>query len=549
MFAASTVTAQLAPHKYFIEFKDKNQNPWSLTHPEEFLSQRALDRRSRMGIGVDNSDLPVTPAYLQSLQNLGAKILNPTKWLNGTTVYLADTNIIKSIRNLPFVKSVVKNSIINPKEDRSSNKFYFEDQSVQPILLSAGLKIRGNYNYGESWDQIHMVNGDVMHTNGFRGQGVVIAQLDAGFYKVPVLPAFDSLRANNQILGYKDFVKNGLSMTENPDDQHGMWVLSVIAGILPGHLIGAAPKASFWLLSTEEKRYEYETEEYNWVSGAEFADSVGADIITSSLGYTVFDSIFQDHYCSDMNGNKTVCSRGANIAFSKGLIVIVSAGNDGLKLSWRCVSAPADANYAIACAAVDSNGKRADFSSVGIDTSGRVKPNLAAMGELTVIQDASGSASRGSGTSFAAPIIAGMTACLIQASPGYPNTFYKTAIERSCSHFSSPDSLTGFGIPDFVKAMNLMNINDNTKSNSLNIYPNPVKDKITLEFISQTPGAIVIRIIDSMGKTVKEAAAVARAGENSLIISGLSGIEPGIYHLLLTADHFRTGCRMTKLPD
>ena len=393
-----------------------------------------------------------------------------------------------------------------------------------------------------------MVNGDLMHRNGFRGQGMVIAQLDAGFYNVPALPAFDSLRANNQILGYKDFVKNGLPIFGDPSDRHGMWVLSIMGGLLPGHLIGSAPKASFWLLKTEELPHEYETEEYNWVSGAEFADSVGADIITSSLGYSVFDSTFLDHTCADMNGHTTVCSRGANMAFSKGIVVIVSAGNSGLNPNWRCVSTPADADFSIACAAVDSNGVRAGFSSIGVSTE-RIKPNVAAMGALTVIEDVSGSVTRGNGTSFSAPIIAGMTACLMQSKPGYANTFIKTAIQRSASHASTPDSLTGFGIPDFYKAMNLMGINNVKESNSLIVFPNPVFSEFTLNFRSAGPGTQTLKLVDAMGRIIRLSTVQAMEGDNSLVINYMAGLKPGIYFLMLDSDSIHTGTRIVKLPD
>ncbi len=542
------LSAQIAPHKYFIEFTDKNQNPYSLNRPEEFLTQRAIERRQMMGIGYEENDLPVTPAYIQAIQNIGALILNPTKWLNGTTIYLADTTLINAIKILPFVKSVVKNEVVYPIEKESFDKFLIEDQLVAIVEPVLSTKNALGYDYGESYDQIHMVNGDVMQQNGFRGQGKVIAQLDAGFYLVPSLPAFDSLRINNQILGSKDFVKDGRPMFDDPTDQHGMWVLSIMGGILPGHLIGSAPKAGFWLLKTEEKPYEYETEEYNWVSGAEFADSVGADIITSSLGYSVFDSTFKEHSCADMNGNTTVCSRGANIAFSKGIVVIVSAGNEGYNANWKCVSAPADADNALAIAAVDSNGIRAGFSSLGVDTGGRVKPNVAAMGALTVIQNSGGSASRGSGTSFSAPIIAGMTACLMQAKPSYSNIFVIKAIERSCSHYASPDSLTGYGIPDFVKAMNIMNINDITGSNYLNIYPSPFTSGCTLKFNSEHTGPATIQLIDGMGTIVFSRNIRATVGENTLVVNGLSELNAGLYLVTLNSDFLHAVSRVVKLP-
>jgi serine protease AprX len=543
-----TISAQVAPHKYFVEFKDKAQNPYSLDRPSEFLSARAIQRRQTMGIGYDISDLPVTPAYVQAIRDIGAQILNPTKWLNGVTIKLADTTLINSIKQLSFVKSVVNHSGVKSRSAEPTAKFGLENELIPFVSSSNSPKSASGYNYGESYAQIHMLNGDVMHQNGFRGQGIVIAQLDAGFYKFPVNPAFDSLRANNQVLGYKDFVKDGYGIYTDHTDQHGMWVLSIMAGIIPGHLIGSAPKASFWQLKTEELHLEYEIEEYNWVSGAEFADSVGADIITSSLGYTVFDSTYLDHTCSEMNGHTTVGSRGANYAFSKGIMVIVSAGNEGNSTNWHCVSSPADADYAVACAAVDENGVRGSFSSLGVDTAGRVKPNVAAMGVMTVHSDSSGLMSRGSGTSFSAPMIAGMTACLMQAKPGYPNTFYKTAIERSCSHFSSPDSLTGFGIPDFVKAMNIMGIIDFDKSNDLNIFPNPVADRFKLHFTSGQSLPAVLTLINSLGQVSLRREFMLRAGENELLINDISSLAAGVYLLVFDSGSVHSTSRMVKLP-
>ena len=544
-----TLSAQVAPHKYFVEFRDKDQNPFSLDHPEIFLTERAIQRRQAMGIGYELNDLPVTPLYLQTLQNIGAQILNPTKWLNGTTIYLSDTNLADAIRKLPFVKSLINHSNGAVLKGKSLDKHYVENHSFAGNSKENLPENPAAYNYGESYSQIHLVNGDALHQAGFRGQGKVIAQLDAGFYNVPVLPGFDSLRINNQILGYKDFVKNGFPIFNDPNDTHGMNVLSVMAGIIPGHLIGTAPKASYWLLKTEETQHEYETEEYNWVSGAEFADSVGADIITSSLGYTVFDSTYRDHSCLEMNGYTTVCSRGANIAFSKGMIVILSAGNEGDNMMWRCVSTPADADYALACAAVDAYGNRVSFSSVGVDTAGRVKPNIAAMGASSVVMAEEGSVRRSSGTSFSAPVIAGMTACLMQARPGFSNALVKRAIELAGNHYSTPDSLTGFGIPDFVKAMNIIGIDMLKKSNTLSIYPNPVQSEFTLKFTSSYTGKVVFRLSDAVGHIILTLSLEAKEGENSFVISGLTNMNPGIYFVRLQSPSILMTSRMVKLPD
>jgi len=549
LLMGSAIMAQVAPHKFFIEFKDKEQNPWSLDHPEQFLTQRAIQRRLSMGIPYEMNDLPVTPQYLQALQNAGAEILNPTKWLNGATIYLADTTKIRAIMQLPFVKTVVKNTGLRAKESEPADKFAIEDQVLSNGSgLPHARKLTG-YDYGESWSQIHLVNGDVLHANGFRGKGILIAQLDAGFYNVNNLPGFDSLRANNQILGYKDFVKDGINMFDDPSDTHGMNVLSVMAGILPGEIIGTAPEASFLLLRTEEKKYEYETEEYNWVSGAEFADSAGADIITSSLGYTVFDSTFKDHSCAEMNGYTSVASRGANIAFSKGMVMIAAAGNEGNNNNWRCVSTPADAYPMLAVAATDSAGIRAGFSSVGVATPGRVKPNVAALGAGSVVMAEHGSVRRSNGTSFATPVIAGMTACLMQARRGFSNTDVKKSIERSGSQILSPDSLLGFGIPDFVKAINIMEMNTTTQSNKLSIYPNPFSSVITIRLISDRKESVTCIISDAISHTVFRKVISVNIGVNDLIISDLTHLLPGIYTISIRLEQRSYSALIAKVTN
>lgn len=541
--------AQIAPHKYYVQFTDKNQNPYSLNHPEDFLTQRSIQRRLNQGIGYDDKDLPVTPSYIEAVRNIGAVILNPTKWLNGTTIYLADTNLLGAIRNLPFVASVthftphpVRN--IEPVDKSGQEKI---GASLKPSDLQ--LKSTKSYNYGESYTQIHQVNGDAMHDSGFTGQGIVIAQLDDGFYHVNQHPAFDSLYAHNQILGNKDFLHDGMPFFDDPNADHGMCVLSIMGGNLPGHLIGAAPKASFWLLRTEEYYSEYQIEEYNWVSGSEFADSVGADIITSSLGYTTFDSLFPSHTCADMNGHSTVAAIGANTAFSRGIVVVVSAGNEGNNMSWRCVSTPADADYAMAIAAVDGNGIRASFSSVGVDTAGRVKPNLAAMGSGTVIADPFGSYTYGSGTSFAAPIIAGMAACLLQATPNATNYMIKSALEQAGSQYSTPDSLLGYGIPNTYRAMIHMGISNLTGSSYLNIYPNPFDQGFSIQFTSPVRESLQFTFYNAIGKTILQRTISASAGENKVSFNAFNDIPAGIYFIRLNGNSFNRTSQLIKLPN
>lgn len=546
LFLGSASSAQVAPHKYFIGFTDKNNTPYSLDRPDLFLSQRAIQRRQIMQVGYDMTDLPVNPGYLNTLASMGAVILNPTKWLNGTTIYLQDTSLISQILALPFVKSVVKNLAIVDDPVKPEQKFDMEERFLGQEKLFSAVKQGDGYDYGQAFDQVHMIGGDQMHVKGFRGQGVVIAVLDAGFYNVPTLGGFDSLRANNQLLGTRDFVRNGYTLYDDPADAHGMYVLSAMAALIPGQIIGTAPKASYWLVRTEDRYYEYLTEEYNWVSGAEFADSVGADIIQTSLGYTVFDSSWMSHSCADMNGKSTIAAIGANLAFAKGLIVVASAGNEGDNPLWRCLGTPADADRCVAVAAVDANGVRASFSSVGVDTAGRIKPNVAAMGLGTALLAKDNTIRRGNGTSYAAPLISGMTACLIQARPGYRNTFYNTAIERSCSHYTTPDSLSGYGIPDFIKAMNTMNIDRFNETFNLKIFPNPFTNEFTLLAGREITGPCNASLSDAFGRIIDLGSMELRAGENWFNINELVNLPTGVYVLWLDQPGFRLSVRILK---
>lgn len=536
--------AQVAPHKFFVGFTDKNGTPYSISNPQAFLTQRSIDRRNAQSIAVVENDLPVTPSYIEQVRILGVNILNPTKWLNGVTVYASDTSVMAAIRALPFVQKVYK-SVGGPNSNPLPNeKFRLESErssGLAPLPFKSAIQ-PGSYNYGMSYTQIHQVKGDVMHDHGYHGEGKVIAVLDAGFENADFLPAFDSLRANNQILGTKDFVVAGNNVYR--EFYHGMSVLSIMGGNVPGSLVGTAPKASYWLLRSEDANTENIIEEYNWVSAAEFADSVGADVINSSLGYTVFDDQKYDHTCADMNGNSTPCTIGANLAASKGIAVINSAGNSGGS-GWDCVGAPADGDNVMAIAAVDANGVRAPFSSVGVDSAGRVKPNVAAMGVQTIVAHTDGTFSGGNGTSYSSPVIAGLVACLWQSKPGLTNFDVYYAMERSCSNFSNPDSLLGYGIPDFSNALLILGIPKATQQFS-ELYPNPFTDHLTITFFSSQDENVKLTMIDQTGRVLTERAISANQGKNVYTLGNLSGLSCGLYFLRLSGSGFTETKKIIK---
>jgi len=542
--------AQIAPQKYFIEFSDKSNSPYSVTRPGEFLTQRAIDRRSRQGITMTENDLPVNPSYITRLLHFNVTFLNASKWFNGVTIYCANQATLDSIQQLPFVNRILKSNNVNHITDYlSDNKFKSEEvlHEVNIIHLhpsNPASSVDPIFNYGPSFRQIHMLNGDSLHKLGYRGEGMVIAVLDAGFYHADVLNAFDSLRFNGQILGTKDFVKPGNNVYN--EYEHGMEVFSCMGANLPGVIIGTAPKAKYWLLRSEDYYSENIIEEYNWVSAAEYADSVGADIINSSLGYTTFDDPAMDHTCSDMNGFTAPATRGANFAYSKGMIVVNSAGNEGGS-SWKCVSAPADGTGVLAIAAVDSNGIRASFSSTG-EATGRIKPNVAAMGQAVIVVSTIGSIMHSSGTSFSSPIMAGLTACLWQSAPLKPNGVIIRAIELSGNRVTHPDSLLGYGIPDFVKGLKDVGIYEKDKSGRIQIYPNPFTDVVSIRFTLHTDQDLSAELLDQLGQ-VKSILPVliGRAGENQFHFNQFSALAAGCYFLRITGREIDENIMIVKV--
>jgi hypothetical protein len=344
------------------------------------------------------------------------------------------------------------------------------------------------YDYGPSFNQIHLMNGEVLHNMGYRGQGKIIAILDAGFQNADINPCFDSLRANNQILGTVDFVNPGGNVYQ--EHYHGGAVLSTMGACVPGQLIGTAPKASYWLIRTEDANTENIVEEYNWVVGAEFADSVGADVINSSLGYTQFDNDWMDHTCADMNGYTNPSSRGANIAANKGMAISISSGNEGGS-AWICVSSPSDALDALGVGATDEFGVYAYFSSAGTVNGNYVKPNIAAQGENVYVAYPDSSFNYGSGTSFSSPINAGMIACLWQARPTIDQFHLRLAIEQSANQYTHPDSLLGYGIPDYSKANLILTTGSHVMANVM-AYPNPFNEAFALSLDKNISGKVLL---------------------------------------------------------
>ena len=466
--------AQIATNIYWVQFTDKNNSPYSIDNPEAYLSSRALQRRANLGIAIDEYDIPVNPQYLQAVAECGVQLLNPSKWLNGVSVYATNASAIDAVNALPFV-SAVRNCPNDPKAQEMKERWLANE--MKPVAAS-----RAMYGYyGGAESQVKQLKVNVLHDQGFDGTGVVVAVLDGGFYGTDDHPCFDNMRAEGRFLGVREFVY-GVS-TVYSQSTHGTSCLSTMAAYVPNTMVGTAPKASYYIIHTEDGAAENIVEEYNWVSGAEYADSLGVDVCSTSLGYNGFDMPQWDHPFAHFDGHTAPMTIGAEIAASRGMICINAAGNNG---GGTCtLGIPGDAEHILTIGAVNSNGNRADFSSVGPTYDGRIKPDVMALGEGSYVASGysawEGEYYNGSGTSFATPILAGAVACLRQARPYASVQAICDAIRQCSDRVDNPDSYYGYGIPDFSQAMELLSVNEpmgNTPAHVISVFPNPSNGEV-----------------------------------------------------------------------
>lgn len=525
-------------NRYAVMLTDKNNSTYSFSNPSAYLSQRAINRRLQFGITLDSLDLPVNSTYLAAIQNTGAVILNTSRWLNEVTVDVsANPGALSAINALPFVKQT---KLAARTTNRSNSKYSFEMESLMH-RQSQTQKVASTssfYNYGNALNQIQMLHGDNLHDLGFRGDGKIIAMLDAGFLRADSMTAFDSLRAHNRILSTYDFVDHNSNVYD--DHTHGSMCFSIIGANDPGNIVGTAPEASFLLYRSEDAATEKLIEEYNWATAAETADSAGADIISSSLGYSVFEDSTMNHTYNDMDGRTAPISIAANIASRKGIVVVSSAGNEG-NGQWHYITAPADADSILTIGAVDAAGVYASFSGTGPSFDGRIKPTVVAQGQGTFVSDPySNVVFSGNGTSFSCPVIAGLVASLWQAIPSANNMQIINAIVQSASQYSNPDSLLGYGIPNFDSARNSLLAVFNPyygKGDFIEkIFPNPFKNQLNINFYADSNSQYTSEIFDLSGKRV-----MVKRGEfvpftiNNINLA-TANMGKGVYLLRITTD-------------
>lgn len=474
----------------WIYFKDKPSAQQFLDNPSEMFSSRALERRTNQSIALDLTDVPIEKNYVDQIKSAtGISVLARSKWLNALHIKGTQTNIT-ALQSLSFVDKIVfANKTLNTTSKKANpNKVLKTVNKLETAI---------DYSYGNSGNQIQMLNGQVLHQKDYTGSGKIIAVLDAGFPGVNTAQPFANLQANNRILGGYDFVNRNTNFYTG--DDHGTLVLSTMGGYKENALVGTAPDASYYLFITEDDTSENPIEESLWVEAAEKADSLGVDIITTSLGYFEFDKAGESHTYSDMNGSTTFISRGAEIAFSRGIIVVASAGNEG-RTPEPHVGAPADAVSVITVGSVDSSKTKSNFSSIGPSFDNRIKPDVMAQGTATVVSDELGNIGTSNGTSFSCPVLAGMIACLWQAFPTKTNKEIRQMILESSDRYTTPDNNYGYGIPNFGATLG---IDSFAVASNFSVFPNPAKTIVSFT-VPQSDYAASVVIYSVLGQRMIE---------------------------------------------
>lgn len=514
---------------YWVKFSDKANSPFSRFNPGAYLSEQAIKRRDVQDLPFNKKDFPVNPRYKRTIEQSTDGVVLTSKWLNGVVARITDTNMVRALDTLTFVDTAYR----------------VKGRGLEPTQYRGRKKAIERLNYGAGLHQLEMLNGQFLHQMGYRGEDMTIAVLDAGFTGVDKLEAFQKLRAENRLGLQRNFVEPANPVTKS--GTHGTSVLSIMGANLKDDFVGAAPGATYQLFKSENGKSEFLIEEIAWVAAAEAADSAGAKIINSSLGYRDFEDSTTNHAYKALNGSTTPITRGAGVAAEKGMLVVSSAGNEG-NGKWKFITAPADGEKVLTVGAVDSAGKRVGFSSVGPTADGRIKPDVMAMGAKTILINAnSGKPAEGYGTSFSAPIISGMAACLWQAFPKASNDAIRRSIIQSGRQAKEADTLKGYGIPDFYQAyvsLQAANQSKRQESHLVRIYPNPFEDQVTVAFYSPKPQRMTIRIKTPVGQQVYQRKVQLHKGLNRIVVRDFVAKQRSVYILSLASDKTRVSRKL-----
>ena len=519
----------------WVYFTDKPNAQFYFDNPLQMLSQRSLDRRTNQNIAIDIKDVPIHQPYIdQILASIGIEVKAKSKWFNAVHVRGSITDI-QNLSSFTFVDHIYfANRTLNISGKSSNTSKVSVIQNVNKVLETTI-----TFDYGNSANQIQMLNANLLHQQDYTGTGKIIAVMDAGFPSVDVIPAFQRLRDNNQILGGYNFVDRSTDFyTRN---SHGTLVLSTMGGFQVSQLIGTAPDANYYLFITEDADTENPIEESNWVEAAEMADSLGVDIITTSLGYFEYDNPNYSYTYADMNGTTSFISKGSDIAFSRGMICVASAGNSGGNALNPHIAVPADTINTLAIGAVKFDEVYAAFSSIGPSFDGRIKPDVMAQGQSAVVATVAETIGTASGTSFSGPIMAGAIASFWQAVPSLTNQQVVDFVKQSADRFSNPTNQYGYGIPDFQLALNAaqLSVSTNFKGRFL-VYPNPVSDKLFISFPNSFEDAKVI-FYNALGQIIFQ-----KNIQKSEASVSLETLNSGIYFYKIESNSFVQSGKIIK---
>ncbi|MCB0489997.1 MAG: S8 family peptidase [Cyclobacteriaceae bacterium] len=495
--------------RYMVFFKDKAGTIFSIDNPEQFLSQRSIDRRAKHQIVISDEDLPVNADYISQVSATGAEVWYSSKWVNGVLVQV-DNSELSDIEALPFVQNT---------------------EYVAPTKSSSGgrakrIKSKKDSNI-EVVNQVqtNMIGLDDMHSDGLTGTGVYIAVFDSGFTGVDQTVPFEHLQGKLQLA--RDLVNRSDNVFQY--DDHGTEVLSVMAARQDGVYQGGVPDATYQLFVTEDVSSEFRVEEYNWLVAAEKADSAGVDIINSSLGYNLFDDSSMDYTIDQLDGNTAVVSRAAAIAKSKGILVVESAGNDGGS-SFKFINPPADVEGVLAVGAVTSTGNLSSFSSIGPTADGRIKPDVVALGSGVSVIRANGTTGFSSGTSSSTPLITSLAAGLMQGYPELTSNEIFDLIIQSGNRSESPNNQFGYGIPHYLAAKQIMEGGEvHVPTSAILLYPNPISgDTLKISMDIEPGQEATVSIYSLKGQLVFQSEGQVTYGNNPVELD-LSKFSAGLY--------------------
>lgn len=547
LVVALDAAGQTPQYAFRISFRDKKGSP-GIGTPGDFLSPQSLARRSTQGIAVDSIDRPVSPLYIDTALTLTQGVMHVrSRWMNSIVLLLTDSSKILQLQGKPWVTDF---RLVGYYADILHNKPAGNEKNASeaiehPPIVQARTTGDPLY-YGNTWPQTDLVRGDFLHDNGWRGEGKLIAVLDAGFRETDTHDGFDSLRDENRIVDEYNFLRD----TDYVYDYsfHGTQVLSTMAGLNPGTYVGSAPKARYALYCSEDDFLEQPVEMDNMVAAMERADSIGADIIHASLGYNFFSGPAGFSYSfSDLDGKTTLVARAANIATSRGMLFVTSAGNEGNGVPWNHILTPGDADSALTVGSVNLSMDAAGSSGYGPNAAGVIKPDVMTLGNVAATFNLGNGYASFSGTSYAAPQIAGFAACLWQSRPNAKPFRLRDAINRSAHRYSNPGNQSGYGVPNFASAYDALDVKGPGSGDlgTLEVWPNPFGDRLWLSADLKHSAQLTVRLMDVTGRILYEERRAWPSGSQTLSIGG-EMLAPGMYLLTVTSDDYRYSQKVIK---